>query len=69
MAYTIRDPIVFRTGFDSNHRGFATHVKVTSRMLDGVLVLDGGQSYSFNNGSIATFQIDPEDALRTVVVD
>lgn len=66
MAYTIRDPIVFSTGFNSNPRGFATEINVRSRMFDACIVLDGGLSYKFNDGAIAKLQILPDDALRTV---
>lgn len=69
MAYTIRDPIVFSTGFTSNPRGFATNIKVRSRMFDACIVLDGGLSYKFNDGAIVTLQVLPEDALKTIQIN
>lgn len=69
MAYTIRDPIVFATGFNSDPRGFATEINVRSRMFDGCLVLDGSLSYKFNDGAKAKLQVLPEDALRTIQID
>lgn len=66
MAYTIRDPIVFSTGFISDPRGFANEINVRSRMFDACIVLDGGLSYKFNDGATAKLQVLPEDALRTI---
>jgi NAD+ kinase len=66
MAYTIRDPIVFRTGYDGNPRGFADKIRIRSKMFDACVVLDGGLSYKFNDGAIATFEIREDDALKTV---
>lgn len=69
MAYTLRDPVVFGTDFDSNPRGFAKAIEVKSRMFDASVVIDGGLSYKFNDGSKAIFEIFEEDALRTVKLD
>ena len=66
MAYTIRDPIVFRTGYDGNPRGFADRIRIKSKMFDACVVLDGGLSYKFNDGAIATFEMREEDALKTI---
>lgn len=66
MAYTIRDPIAFGTGYDGNPRGFADKIRIKSKMFDACVVLDGGLSYKFNDGAIATFEILDEDALKTV---
>lgn len=69
MAYTIRDPIVFRTGYDGNPRGFADRVTIKSRMFEASIVFDGGMSYKFNDGSQAVFEIFEEDALKTIDMD
>jgi len=69
MAYTVRDPIVFRTGYNGNPRGFAEKISVKSRMFDASIVLDGGLSYKFNDGSQAVFEILEEDALKTIDMD
>lgn len=70
MAYSIRDPIVFNTDFNGkNPRGFADTIKIKSRMFDATIVLDGGLSYKFNDGSIALFECKLEDALKTVQLD
>ena len=66
MGYTIRDPIVFKTEFNGSPRGFADSIKIKSRMTDASLVLDGGLSYKFNDGSSAIFEILQEDALKTI---
>ncbi|XP_077549287.1 NAD kinase 2, mitochondrial isoform X2 [Haemaphysalis longicornis] len=66
MAYTIRDPVVFGTDFNSKPRGFAKRIEVKSRMFDACLVIDGGLSFIFNDGATAVFEIFDEDALRTV---
>jgi NAD+ kinase len=69
MAYTIRDPVVFGTGFNSDPRGFADTVEVTSRMFDACVVVDGSLSYKFNDGARVILEIHPEDALKTVHFD
>jgi hypothetical protein len=38
-------------------------------MWDACLVLDGGCSFRFNDGAIATCEMFDEDALRTVELD
>ncbi|XP_035826352.1 NAD kinase 2, mitochondrial isoform X2 [Aplysia californica] len=69
MAYTIRDPIknavfhVERTG------SFAKKITIRSRMWDACLVVDGGMSFKFNDGAVATFEIAENNALRTVTFD
>lgn len=69
MAYTIRDPVIFGTNFNSNPRGFAKRVDVRSRMFDACLVIDGALSYKFNDGAKASFTIHDEDALKTVFIE
>ncbi|XP_015792981.1 NAD kinase 2, mitochondrial [Tetranychus urticae] len=65
MAYTVRDPIV--TGSNDEYtRGFASKIEIRSRMFDACVVIDGGLSYRFNDGTVAKFEIYEEDALKTV---
>jgi len=65
MAYTVRDPVMF--GVDmKNTRGFANKIEVRSRMFDATVVIDGGLSYKFNDGSFARFEICEEDKLKTI---
>ncbi|CAF0716130.1 unnamed protein product [Brachionus calyciflorus] len=68
MAYTIRDPIINRVFTNETNRGFAKKLVVQSRCFDACLVIDGGQSYQFNDGSKAIMEILPEDALKTVII-
>lgn len=42
---------------------------VKSNCFDAGLVIDGGVSYTFNDGMIAILEIHPDDALRTVVLN
>lgn len=66
MHYTIRDP---QTETESlAPRGFAKKIELRSRMYDACVVIDGGLSYSFNDGNLARFQILEEDALRTISI-
>ncbi|XP_052775976.1 NAD kinase 2, mitochondrial-like [Mya arenaria] len=69
MGYTVRDPIVNGVFQVPSPRGKAKRLVVGSRMWDASLVLDGGCSFRFNDGAIATMEIFPEDALRTVQLD
>lgn len=66
MAYTVRDPVYMGNGFDSDNRGFAENIVVKSRMFDACVVIDGGLSYKFNDGSFAKFELLDEDQLKTV---
>lgn len=69
MAFTTRDPVrngVFQVGHPN---GFATKIEICSRMWDACLVVDGGSSFKFNDGAVATLEIKEEDALKTVVFD
>ncbi|CAG0896344.1 unnamed protein product [Cyprideis torosa] len=70
MIYTIRDPITFGvmpSPMERMPRGFARKLQVRSRCFDACLVVDGGLSYAFNDGTEATLEILDEDALRTIV--
>jgi len=69
MAYTIRDPVVNGTVHASSPRGFAERIEIKSRCFDACLVIDGGLSYSFNDGAKAILEINPDDALKTVELD
>ncbi|KAK2523279.1 hypothetical protein Q9233_010056, partial [Columba guinea] len=44
-------------------------VCVRSRCWDACMVVDGGTSFEFNDGAIASIMIDTEDALCTVVLE
>lgn len=70
MAYTIRELICAAVWPDPKgikYRGFAHKVEIKSSCYDASLVIDGGISFPFNDGTTALMEIRPEDALRTVV--
>ncbi|KJH51218.1 hypothetical protein DICVIV_02583, partial [Dictyocaulus viviparus] len=67
MAYTVRDPIFNATFPSTTPRGLAEKIRVKSRGYDAHLVIDGGVSYRFNDGTEALVEMHDEDALRTVV--
>ncbi|XP_078127118.1 NAD kinase 2, mitochondrial isoform X1 [Sander vitreus] len=66
LFYSIREPIVNRVFSSSQQRGFASKVSVRSRCWDACMVVDGGTSFEFNDGAIATLSMSEEDELRTV---
>ncbi|KAG7240899.1 hypothetical protein INR49_023473 [Caranx melampygus] len=66
LFYSIREPIVNRVFSSSRQRGFASKVCVRSRCWDACMVVDGGTSFEFNDGAIATISMSEEDQLRTV---
>ncbi|KAJ1519288.1 hypothetical protein ONE63_004587 [Megalurothrips usitatus] len=69
MGYTIRDLIsagVWPQPKGVEPRGFASRIEVKSRCLDAGLVVDGGLSFRFNDGTVAILEIHECDALRTV---
>ncbi|BFY99379.1 hypothetical protein BsWGS_02419 [Bradybaena similaris] len=69
MAYTIRDA-VRNAIYKAEHTcGFSKKIVIRSRMWDACLVIDGGMSFKFNDGAIATFEIAENNALRTVTFD
>ena len=41
-------------------------IRIQSRMWDACLVIDGGMSFKFNDGAVATFEIAKDNAIRTV---
>ncbi|XP_049649683.1 NAD kinase 2, mitochondrial-like isoform X2 [Accipiter gentilis] len=69
MFFSIREPIVNRVLSSSRQRGFSSKVCVRSRCWDACMVVDGGTSFEFNDGAIASIMIDTEDALCTVLLE
>ncbi|XP_069370288.1 NAD kinase 2, mitochondrial isoform X2 [Paralichthys olivaceus] len=69
LFYSIREPIVNRVFSNSRQRGFAHKVCVRSRCWDACMVVDGGTSFEFNDGAIATISMSEDDHLRTVVLE
>ncbi|KAM3599910.1 uncharacterized protein V6R79_013651 [Siganus canaliculatus] len=69
LFYSIREPIVNRVFSSSRQRGFASKVCVRSRCWDACMVVDGGTSFEFNDGAIATISMSEEDQLRTVLLE
>ncbi|XP_041816698.1 NAD kinase 2, mitochondrial isoform X1 [Chelmon rostratus] len=69
LFYSIREPIVNRVFSSSRQRGFASKVCVRSRCWDACMVVDGGTSFEFNDGAIATIGMSEEDQLRTVLLE
>uniref|UniRef100_A0A3P8WSZ0 NAD kinase 2, mitochondrial n=2 Tax=Cynoglossus semilaevis TaxID=244447 RepID=A0A3P8WSZ0_CYNSE len=69
LLYSVREPIVNRVFSNSRQRGFANKVCVRSRCWDACMVIDGGTSFEFNDGAIATISMSEEDQLRTVVLE
>ncbi|TKS84072.1 NAD kinase 2, mitochondrial [Collichthys lucidus] len=65
LFYSVREPIVNRVFSNSRQRGFASKVCVRSRCWDACMVIDGGTSFEFNDGAIATISMSGEDQLRT----
>lgn len=47
----------------------ALRVCVRSRCWDACMVVDGGTSFEFNDGAIATITLHEEDLLKTVLLD
>lgn len=69
LLFSIREPIVNRVFSSSRQRGFANKVCVRSRCWDACMVVDGGTSFEFNDGAIATISLSDEDQLRTVLLE
>lgn len=69
LFFSIREPIVNRVFANSRQRGFASRVCVRSRCWDACMVVDGGTSFEFNDGAIATISLNEADQLRTVVLN
>uniref|UniRef100_A0A8C5FGN9 NAD kinase 2, mitochondrial n=1 Tax=Gadus morhua TaxID=8049 RepID=A0A8C5FGN9_GADMO len=68
LFFSIREPIVNRVFSSIRPRGFAKKVCVRSRCWDACMVVDGGTSFEFNDGAIATISMSDDDQLRTVVL-
>ncbi|KAG0725099.1 NAD kinase 2, mitochondrial [Chionoecetes opilio] len=70
MVYTIRDQLVTSPlrGECIKPRGISKSISVRSRCFDASLVIDGGLSFTFNDGTRALLEIHDEDALRTVTL-
>ncbi|XP_063151812.1 NAD kinase 2, mitochondrial isoform X2 [Candoia aspera] len=69
LFFSIREPISNRVFSSSRQRGFASKVCIRSRCWDACMVVDGGTSFEFNDGAIASILINTEDALRTVLLE
>lgn len=69
IFFSIREPIVNRVFTSSLHRGFTTKLAVRSRCWDACMVVDGGTSFEFNDGAVATLTVDEDDALCTVLLE
>ncbi|XP_037758593.1 NAD kinase 2, mitochondrial isoform X3 [Chelonia mydas] len=69
MFFSIREPIANRVFSSSLQRGFFSKVCVRSRCWNACMVVDGGTSFEFNDGAIASILINTEDALRTVLLE
>ncbi|XP_022531705.2 NAD kinase 2, mitochondrial isoform X1 [Astyanax mexicanus] len=69
VFFSVREPIVNRVFSNSRQRGFASKVCVRSRCWDACMVVDGGTSFEFNDGAIATISLHEEDLLRTIILD
>lgn len=69
ILFSIREPIANRVFSSSRQRCFSSKVCVRSRCWDACMVVDGGTSFEFNDGAIASMMIDKEDELRTVLLE
>ncbi|XP_072461907.1 NAD kinase 2, mitochondrial isoform X2 [Notamacropus eugenii] len=69
MLFSIREPIANRIFSSSRQRCFSSKVCVRSRCWDACMVIDGGTSFEFNDGAIASIMIDRDDELRTVLLE
>ncbi|XP_048358681.1 NAD kinase 2, mitochondrial isoform X2 [Sphaerodactylus townsendi] len=68
MFFSIREPISNRVFSSSWQRGFASKVCVRSRCWDACMVVDGGTSFEFNDGAVASILVNTDDALCTVLL-
>lgn len=69
ILFSIREPIANRVFSSSRQRCFSSKVSVRSRCWDACMVVDGGTSFEFNDGAIASMMINKEDELRTVILE
>ncbi|XP_030624250.1 NAD kinase 2, mitochondrial [Chanos chanos] len=68
LFFSVREPIVNRVFSSSRQRGFAKKVCVRSRCWDACMVVDGGTSFEFNDGAIATISLNENDQLKTIIL-
>lgn len=71
LCYSIREEI--RCGVWPNPKGlesrqFVNKLFVQSMCLDASLVIDGGISYPFNDGTKILLETKPEDSLLTMIL-
>ncbi|KAG8512673.1 NAD kinase 2, mitochondrial, partial [Galemys pyrenaicus] len=69
ILFSIREPIANRVFSSSRQRCFTSKVCVRSRCWDACMVVDGGTSFEFNDGAIASMMISKEDELQTVLLE
>nr|CAB3246485.1 NAD kinase 2, mitochondrial [Phallusia mammillata] len=69
MLFSVRDPMQNKVYFCNQPYGWAKSLVIRSRCWDATLCIDGDISFAFNDGATAHFEILPQDALRTVVLD
>ncbi|XP_051875469.1 NAD kinase 2, mitochondrial isoform X2 [Pristis pectinata] len=69
IFFSIREPIVNRVFTSTLHRGFTSKMSIRSRCWDACMVVDGGTSFEFNDGAIATLTVEEDDALCTVLLE
>ncbi|XP_049624523.1 NAD kinase 2, mitochondrial isoform X2 [Suncus etruscus] len=69
ILFSIREPISNRVFSSSRQRCYTSKVSVRSRCWDACMVVDGGTSFEFNDGAIASMMINKEDELRTVLLE
>nr|KAF6441592.1 NAD kinase 2, mitochondrial [Rousettus aegyptiacus] len=69
ILFSIREPIANRVFSSSRQRCFTSKVCVRSRCWDACMVVDGGTSFEFNDGAIASMMINKEDELQTVLLE
>ena len=70
MMYNIRDPISSYSlplAYELPNRGLVDRLEIRSRCFDACLVIDGGLSFNFNDGTVAIFETHDSDALRTII--
>ncbi|XP_035743987.1 NAD kinase 2, mitochondrial-like [Vespa mandarinia] len=71
LSYAIRDmnmTKVFPVPKSLQRYNFCKKLTVKSLCFNGGLVLDGGIAVQFNLGTTAEFEIDPEGALRNIIL-
>ncbi|XP_077972975.1 NAD kinase 2, mitochondrial-like [Styela clava] len=66
MLFSVRDPMQNRVFTCRQCNGFAKKLIIRSRCWDAALCIDGEVSFTFNDGAVATLEMLPSDALRTV---